>query len=333
MNVNRHKRSHEKIAKDDCDAVGLVRMIDTVKVKVNLPGKVLNHLIPIAVPLTSRRRFETYVINPEKGSRLPKITAYKTPDERTHLEVEVSAPKLIFGHNSELPNESEVVNALSEIASYVTNRTRVEFPIERARVSRVDFARDWISDGNPSEIIRRLAGKTLPRRTRLLYDFDTIYYDSKAKRRTNRILIYNKYREVKSKRPENGDELMAARNKIRFEISLKTPVAIKRHLERFGLSAVYADEVIRQAVSDTCIDALWEDLNFPFEDRPLRSVPDTLRQEFSGHKLAKLLGYMALSDAYGPSFHTIESLKISPDTYRRANRDLKRVGLSLTSPP
>lgn len=332
MNVNRHKPTHKKAANDDCNAVSFVQMIDTVQLKAYLPGKVLDHLIPISVPLT-RRRLPTYVINPDTGSRLPRITAYKTPNETTHLEVEVSVPRFKFGHNSQLPTESEALAAIKELCTYVTDRTRIDFPIERALVSRVDFARDWISDGKTSEIIRRLAGTTLPRRTRLLYDFDTIYFDPKATRRTNRILIYNKYQEVCKKRSMNTDELKVARNKIRFEISLRTPKAIKLHLGRFGLTATYANEVILQSVSDTCIDALWEDLNFPFEDCPLRPLPDTLRQEFSGNKLAKLLGYMALSDAYGPSFHTIESLKISLDSYRRANRDLKSVGLSLTSLP
>jgi hypothetical protein len=308
-------------------------MIDTLTLKSYLPGKLFEHLIPNGVPLP-RRKFPTWTINAPKGSTMPRITVMKTPDDTTHLAAEVSVPRLLFGHNAQLPSEAEVLKALTEISSYVRCRTNVSFPIQNARVSRVDFARDWTCDGNVAEIIRRLSRQALSRKTRILYDDHTIYFDSKANCRVNRILIYDKYQEVMKKRPENTSELEVAKKKIRFEISLRSPTAVKRHIQRrCGIGANFAPEVLRQVVSDKCINALWNDLNFPFADHSVPFVYETLRTKFAGNKMAKLIGFMNLFKVYGPNFFHIESLSISSHAYRRANSDLRSVGLSLDSLP
>ncbi len=119
-------------------------MIDTLSIKHVLARPLHeDYLREIgAVEPYGRRRHRTYVINYTDGYA-PAITFTNTPDGAQHIFAKVSVPRLITGHNAELPKDQlTVFGSIFAAADYVERRTGVPFDALTATVTEAHFARD-----------------------------------------------------------------------------------------------------------------------------------------------------------------------------------------------
>ena len=195
-------------------------MLDTVQVKHYVPKPVSDeYLHKIGAKALPNRRHKTFVLNPERNEPLPRSTFVFTPDGIMHVSAECSIPKLLFGHNSRLPNHADVNEGLHRLGHFVEARTGLPFDPQTATVSIVHFARD-IQLGEPGvySAIRKLSQRKLVRYDSLLYNGSTLYFHAKGQ--ATLIRIYPKFAEVRSKNEQSAEAIEAARGKLRIELCL-----------------------------------------------------------------------------------------------------------------
>ncbi len=111
--------------------------------------------------------------------------------------------KLFFGNNFYTLNCNDTRRAVEWLADYLY------LPIERGRVSRIDFASNIETDSPPAFYFRRLGGLRYYKR---LEEPNGLYYT----RPDRRICIYDKAKEAKAKRDSIPPEYMDT-NVLRYE--------------------------------------------------------------------------------------------------------------------
>ncbi|HRI04947.1 MAG: phage/plasmid replication protein [Pyrinomonadaceae bacterium] len=280
-----------------------------------------------AIPLPRRNLNSSYILRPcADESTLPPITIYQDPRGKTHVEIELSIPKLLFRHNAKLPNQEELCACLNQLTNYVSSHIGRPFTAMNAAVSRVDYTRD-IFIGNSGVIteLRRLRGRRLARCTRQTFEDTTIYFTSKAK--TFQVRIYSKLDEVIAHSPLNEMALIEAAGILRFEICLKNRRTVVQRTKHLHPASLNADGLLTQSTSDQMFDDLFHSLDWQPGGSECIGTIDSIMQVYPGTTGLALLGYLQAIEHYGGSPVRLALLGIRKATYYRNKRRLKDCGI------
>ena len=148
------------------------------------------------------------------------------------ISVQGSLCKYFYGNNCDTLSQSNTKEALENISSDLS------LDISKARVTRIDFSTNIITDYTPTIYYPYLGQLSKFRR---LVNPDSIYYNQKAKK----LLFYDKIKEAKSKKMDIPVEYIG-KNLLRYELVLKSDVP--RFLDYKVISGkdLYSEELYRK---------------------------------------------------------------------------------------
>lgn len=300
-------------------------MIDTVQLKHcfirRLSDEELRELG--AVRIDSRRN-RIFALNPKYDRTLPRLTLIITPDGIMHLSAECSIPKMLFGHNSRLPSQTEIFDACEKISRYVKEATGLDFDAATATVSIVHFAVDIdLGEQGAYEAINRLTRIKMKGLAKLVYDDTTVYFNRKSKE----IRIYPKFQEVVAKGKMTMEALEAARGNLRFEYCLLNKYGVDSHVKRLGLKDSKAISLLNTEVSDRLFLELFREIDFPCLLTNDKSNLQMLKDRFTGRKAMTLDGFLNTVDQFGPLFYKDPSHGFKKGAYYRAVSDCRKAGV------
>jgi hypothetical protein len=269
----------------------------------------------------SKARNPTWILN-EKGSEtLPNLTMVLTPNGIWHLSAEVSLPKMLFGHNARLPNQTEVFEGLQMMSEYVEAKSRLNFGATTATVSRVDFAKDFsLSEADVFQLIKKLSDKILPRMDKLLYNDSTLYFKAK----TRQIRIYGKLREVLARKKTKPENIKKARGILRFEHCLLKSYAVDSIVKELSLPNKTTQNLLTQNVSDFVMSEILESLNFNELRTNNKTNLENLLEHFRTRKAMNLCGFLEMINLRGENFYKDETLGFSKDSYYSDLRNCRK---------
>lgn len=285
------------------DSIKLKHYFSTLK---NLSFK--ENMIPVR-----SAKGETWVLNSKTPENFPNLTMLYQPQSRIwHLSADVSLPKFLFGHNAQMPNQSEINKGLSLITEYVESKTGLEFDAFSARVNRVDYFRDYdlLTEPRVNQILLRLAEKRLSNK-RIIND-STIYYGTES--RSKEVCIYSKFRDLmeKYKEPyirEKGKGI------IRFESRYKETGTVNYLVKKLKLKDSTAETLLNVNVSNQVMSKVFEDLNFINLLTDDSTNLDRLLKVYSTKRAIRLSGFLDAVTLLGDGFYKDEDHKISRSSY------------------
>lgn len=296
--------------------------MDTVKIKHFYPTLICDNFRNIW-KYHGGKRNPTWVWN-DKDSRVPNLTMIQTPNGIWHLSAEASLPKLIYGHNSKLLNQSEVNSAIDLMGKYAEVHSGLEFDIETARVATVHYAKDFeLTESQVWRMIRKLSAKTLPRMDKLFYNDTTLYFKAK----TSSIRIYPKLQEVLARKNPNPEAVKLANNKLRIECCLTSNYAINSTVKKFGLTDRTSKSLINEKFSNSIIAEVLESLDFDTCLENEMTILDSLLEQFTAKRAGDLFGFLQIANERGENFFKDKTLKYSKDSYYRNIRDCRKAGV------
>ncbi|MEZ5428328.1 MAG: phage/plasmid replication protein [Pyrinomonadaceae bacterium] len=271
-----------------------------------------------------------WVLNPQKPEKLPHLTMIFTPNGLWHLYARVSIPNLLFGHNSRLPNQSEVLNGLDLLGKFVESKSGNSFDPQSATVSAVDFVYD-VPLGKETTVhrtVKHLSKRRLNRFWKCFIEELTLYFNSKGKRRTRQIRIYPKLPEVLSRKSSNEEAIQFARGVLRIENCFRHKRSIDSFVKEYSLEDSSANSILKEKVAKQSISRILKKLNFNDAVCPTKdSTLNILLRKFKPLKAMKLLGFLRFVNERGLYFYKDEALGFSKDSYYRCIRDCSDAGV------
>jgi Phage replication protein CRI len=297
-------------------------MPDTIRIK-HICRSLENYDFQKTWKKLSDYKGETWINNPKNKEPFPRLSIFRTPDNLWHHTAEVSLPRLLFGHNARLPNQHETFEGLRMLGKIVEEKSHLPFDPFSAIVSRVDFTKDiQLSKSEIVQIIKRLSVQNLSWAKKRLDEETTLYFKAKANNR--QICIYDKFREVLSRKNAKPEEIKYAEGKLRIEFSLFKPSSINSLVKRLGLPDKTALSLLNEDVSNQVIYEVLESLNF--EHLLVNKKPnfDILRETFSTRKAMNLCGFLEALNLRGETFYKDRSLGFSKDSYYADVRDCRK---------
>lgn len=160
---------------------------------------------------------------------------------RQRMRIEGSLPKFLFKENVTMLTRETTREALENLGE------ALEIDIGKARVSSLEFGCNIVTRQEPWVYMKRLGD--MPRRERLEYSRNTLYYSRKGREQPDALKIYDKGREAKQKK-NKGMQIpkeMRGKNILRIELSLNS-----RLPQQLGMAEVTA--------SSLCTCEVWEKL-------------------------------------------------------------------------
>lgn len=161
--------------------------------------------------------------------------------ERKRMRIEGSIAKFLFHENVTMLTRETTQEALENLGE------ALEIDIGKARVSSLEFGCNIVTRQEPWLYLQRLGD--MPRRERLEYSRNTLYYSRKGREQPDALKIYDKGREAKQKK-NKGMQIpkeMRGKNILRFELALNS-----RLPQQLGVHEVTA--------SSLCTCEVWEKL-------------------------------------------------------------------------
>ncbi|HEX8247361.1 MAG TPA: phage/plasmid replication protein, II/X family [Pyrinomonadaceae bacterium] len=307
-------------------------MIDTIAIKNHYPALPLDErfLMGRGWKVSSRSNLLTWVRNGQKGSNLPRLTLTVTPNATVHLRAEVSLPKLMFGNNVRLPDESELSSGLAQIADYVRQESGFAFDAATARVSRVDFTKDFqVGEERVIPIITALSRKTISRHDRTAYNDDSLYFRSRGK--TKEICIYSKSHEVIADKSNLQDVIEMSRGLLRVECSFLNAKAVNALAERLKLPNRSVGSLINQSVADAVfaeVEAKLQIASFG-DGGDSETTLLNLIALYGSRRAMRLVGFAVFKQTFGQYFFKNNSIGISKDAYYRDAADWRKASVSM----
>lgn len=295
-------------------------MLDTVQIKHFFQSLVCDDFRS-RWHFLSKARNPTWTLNAKGAENLPNLTMINTPNGIWHLSAEVSLPKMLFGQNARLPNQTEVSAGLRMISEYVEANSGLYFDAHTATISRVDFVRDFVlSEAQIFQVIKKLSDQILPRMDKLLYNDSTLYFKAKSRQ----IRIYGKFREVLSKKNVKPENIKTARGILRFEHSFFKSYSVNSIVENLSLPDKTTHSLLTQDVSNFVMSEVLESLHFFELLSNDKTNLDILRENFSARKAMNLRGFLQMVTEHGENFYKDESHGFSKDSYFRDAKDCRK---------
>ena len=271
----------------------------------------------------SRERNPTWILNAKGAETLPNLTIKHTPDGIYHLSVQVSLPKLLFGHNARLPNQTEVNHGLQLMAEYAEEKSGLSFDAQTATIYLIHYATDiYLTEPDVWQMIEKLSKKRLKPLRKQFFEDSTIYFTPKSK--AKQIRIYPKLQKTLSEKKATDEAVNYADGNLRFESCLLKKFAIDALVKRLDLPDSKAQSLLTENVSDLVISELLESLNFFDLLTDDKTALQTLRECFPTKKAMDLRGFLQMVKEHGENFYKDERLGFSKDSYYRNFRDCRK---------
>ncbi|HEY0428415.1 MAG TPA: phage/plasmid replication protein [Pyrinomonadaceae bacterium] len=271
----------------------------------------------------SKKKNPTWILNNKGAETLPNLTIVNTPNGLWHLSAQVSLPKLLFGHNARLPNQTEVNHGLKLMAEYAEEKSGLPFDAQTATVSLIHFANDiHLTEPEVWRMIERLSKKKLKLLRKQFFEDSTLYFTSRG--RTSQIRIYPKLQAVLSEKNATDEAISCADGNLRFEKCYLEKNAIDSLVKRLGLPDSKARTLLTEKVSDLVLSELLESLNFFELLTREKTELDRLRESFPMKKAYSLRGFLEAVKEYGENFYKDSRHKLSKSSYCRNVRDCRK---------
>ena len=297
-------------------------MLDTIGVKhfiQNLPSDDFKRNFRFL----SRSKNPTWVFNSKTAETLPNLTIVQTPNGIHHFSAQVSLPKMIFGHNARLPNQSEVNRGLKLIAEYAEEMSGLPFDAETAVVSLVHYAYDIdLTESGVWRMIEKLSKRRLKPLRKNFYEDSTIYFTSKGK--TKQIRIYPKLQEVLKDEAAPAEAIKFADGRLRLESCLLQKSAIDSLIKKYGLPDSRATTLLAENISDLVTANLLDSLDFFNLLGEEKNDFEILRQCFTTKRAISLFGFREAIRHYGEGFYKDSRHGISKSVYFRNLSDCRK---------
>ena len=156
---------------------------------------------------------------------------------RNRMRIEGSLAKFLFHENVTMLTRETTQEALENLGE------ALEIDIGKARVSSLEVGINIVTRQEPWLYLQRLGD--MPRRERLEYSHNTLYYKRKGREQRDALKIYDKVREAK-KKANRGMQIpleMRGKHILRFELSLNSRLPQQLDMEEIKASSLYTCEV------------------------------------------------------------------------------------------
>ena len=156
---------------------------------------------------------------------------------RQRMRIEGSLAKFLFHENVTMLTRETTQEALENLGE------ALGIDIGKAKVSSLEFGINIVTRQEPWLYLQRLGD--MPRRERLEYSRNTLYYSRKGREQPDEVKIYDKGREAKQKR-NKGMQIpkeMRGKNILRIELSLNSRLRQQLGVHEVTASSLYSCEV------------------------------------------------------------------------------------------
>ncbi len=270
---------------------------------------------------------KTWVFNAKGSKTLPNLSLFQRGNSLWHLTAQVSLPKMLFGHNARLPNQSEVLEGLKMISEYVEEKSGLPFDYEAASVYLIHYAKDICFDTESEvwKMVEKLSKRRIKPLRKNFYEDSTIYFTAKGK--TRQIRIYPKLQEVLSRKYPSAEASKMAKAVLRFENSLLKKSSIDSLIKKYELSDNTPGSLLTENISDLVISEILKNLNFFELISGGKTNLDILKEHFPTRKAMNLCGFLQMVAENGEGFYKDESHGFSRDSYFRDVKDCRKAKL------
>lgn len=265
-----------------------------------------------------------WISNGLKGTHEPRLTFYETWNKTYRLRADLSVPELLFGANLQLPNESEIRQALEITTNNIEIRIGLEFDSFSAEMHRVDYALNLKFDAKQVRtVIARYRNFDVSRLLRSTVGNETVYFKNKSRT----IRIYDKHAQVCAKKL-NSDLQAQSKGIIRAEYSFTDADSIRSFAARLGFQNTLASEMLSQENIIAAHSELREllkldSINFSQD----RNVEVAFQRTKDIKTAMRLSGFVEAVDYFGEDFYLDNIFKTSKSTYDRNLRQCQNLGL------
>ena len=267
-----------------------------------------------------------FCVNGAKGE--PRLTISKNRNDWWNIRAEVSVGRWLHGSNLHLPDAEELHRGLDLLSALVRERIGVVFDAHTARVSRVDFTRDFqVGEDAVISIIAKFAKFNLPRYKRVCYEETSVYFKNSLEKGklTKQFKIYSKYHE-RLKEGAGAEELEAAKGILRLEVSYQKS-AVNRLAKSLKLLSHHANHILTKETSEKVILTAMKQLHFDSLLNAGDSNVEKLFELYGATMPFSLIGFCYLTDRYGADLTRQSFIQTSPKTLRRYADDCNRAGI------
>lgn len=271
----------------------------------------------------SKKPKPTWTLNAKGSNTLPNLTMLTTPDGFYHLYAQVSLPKFLLGHNSQLLSQTEVFEGLKMVAQYAEEKTGLPYDPLGAKVSLVHFARDInLTEPGVWNAIEKLSKKKLKPLRKTFYEDSTLYFKSKAK--TKLIRIYPKLQAVLSEKNASVESIKNARGNLRIECCFLQKDPIDALVRKYALPNSQAQHLLTETVSELVISELLERLDFAGMLTDEKTTLQKLLKHFTTKRTMSLCGFLQILEEHGENFYKDKIHQYSKSTYNRNLTDCRK---------
>ncbi len=231
----------------------------------------------------------------------PTLFCFRAPDAKYYLGVQASLPKLIYGHNVKMLDESALSDALKILQEFATTRFGIFFDVYKANIGRIEYCYNFpvgedliysylsaASEAEPPRMKRRLIGK-----------IETVEFANDSWK----IYCYDKGLEAKhlfKNEKISAEAVEAARGVLRLEVRFNSTEAVKRLSGRLKLPDIQAQTLLNFDVAKSVLTSAVKALGLhepviPFDKRLFK-----LKKEYGyGSRFHRLAGFLHLCDTFG----------------------------------
>lgn len=268
----------------------------------------------------------------KEDGQYPYLSLFVAPDWKVYLSARVSLPTFLFGSNVRLPDQSEVMQGLDMLSTYVTEKSGLDFDAQTATAWEAHFTKDYfVGEFMMQQAISKLSEMSIPRFDKGGYGDSTLYFHSKGTgkqtQKPRTICIYDKHAECLKKR-SSQNYARQAEGMLRLEFRYQTTDAVKRLVEGFHLPNREAQTIFTKAVADTVLAPIEKQVLLLLEETDTQNHIIKLTQAYGKTRAAALIQFLVYLYQFGSDFYKIESLEFSRSAYYSCQKDCREVGIT-----
>lgn len=277
-------------------------------------------------PLWSRYTGEPTALCFNSGEGKPRLTLSKNPNDHWNIRAEVSLGSWLYGSNLHLPDYSEFHCGLDLLSKYVESKSGISFDAHAARVSRVDFTRDFhVGENAVIPIIAKFGKLKLSRCKQVRFDATSVYFKNKGKEKTKEFLIYSKYQERLDNCKDTAQQ-KAAKGLIRLEVSFRKS-GVTRLAKSLKLPNHNANHILTKETSEEVIQRAMKRLNFLNLLTVEKPNIEKLFESCSTTAALSYVGFLYMKEKYGEDLSRLPFVEISHKTLKRYEDECRRAGV------
>ncbi len=294
-------------------------MIDTVQFRLPVPPSLpLGDLLNRAAFIRKRGARATWVLHiPSPGLTLPRITVSETLSG-VWMSVEVSMPKMLFGNNVVMLNETDAARGIAGVSRFITEVSGFEFNAAAAPLAKVAYCHNFmVGEANVRPYVDAAATAVISRMLRAKYNDTTTTFSNAGLT----ISAYGKHAEVvhqARKGKATDEEMRAAEGVLRLEVTPRSSKSVLRLAKRRGIAGGRAADLLTRKVAraelSRALVQLGMDKPIPAADARLNLL---LASTGGGAQYFTLSGFLMNLDRYGAGCWRDPQLRLSKATYYR----------------